>query len=191
MRIWLRHCAANRKVANSISDSFTGIFHWSNISGRTMALGSIQTLTEMSTRNISWGIKAVGAYSWQSYHLHVPIVSKSWSINLLEFSGPVIGLYRGCFTFYTQLENIRYFVQNSHHLLHPKPANSTRKLCTLDGYVNFNTTFPLMSMSPKLFLSRLLPHLSIIHSPPISAYLFFHSLLTPYWDKYFSYRGTI
>jgi hypothetical protein len=30
-------------------------FHWHNPSGRTMALGSTQPLTEMSTRNISWG----------------------------------------------------------------------------------------------------------------------------------------
>jgi hypothetical protein len=32
-----------------------GIFHWHNPSGRTMALGLTQPLTEMSTRNISWG----------------------------------------------------------------------------------------------------------------------------------------
>jgi hypothetical protein len=31
------------------------IFHWHNPSGRTVALGSTQPLTEMSTRNISWG----------------------------------------------------------------------------------------------------------------------------------------
>jgi hypothetical protein len=29
---------------------------------RTMALGLTQPLTEMSTRNISWGVKAAGAY---------------------------------------------------------------------------------------------------------------------------------
>jgi hypothetical protein len=32
-----------------------GTFHWHNPSGRTMTLGSTQPLTEMSTRNISWG----------------------------------------------------------------------------------------------------------------------------------------
>ena len=31
------------------------IFHWHNPSGRTMVLGSTQPLTEMSTRNVSWG----------------------------------------------------------------------------------------------------------------------------------------
>ena len=39
----------------------SGIFHLHNPSDRTVALGSTQTLTEMSTRNISWGVKAAGA----------------------------------------------------------------------------------------------------------------------------------
>jgi len=35
------------------------------------------------------GVKGAGAYGWQPYHLHVPIVLKSGSLNLLERSGPV------------------------------------------------------------------------------------------------------
>jgi len=38
-----------------------GIFYWHNPSGRNMALGLTQPLTEMSTTNISWGVKAAGA----------------------------------------------------------------------------------------------------------------------------------
>jgi hypothetical protein len=53
--IWLQHCATSQKVAGSIPDDVTGIFHWHNTSGCTMALGLTQPLTEMSTRNISWG----------------------------------------------------------------------------------------------------------------------------------------
>ena len=53
----LRHCNASRKVAGSIPDGVIGIFHWHNPSGRTMALGSTQPLTEMSTSNIYWGDK--------------------------------------------------------------------------------------------------------------------------------------
>jgi len=45
----------------SIPDGVTGIFHSHNPSGRTMALGSTQPLTEMSTRNISLRVKAAGA----------------------------------------------------------------------------------------------------------------------------------
>jgi len=51
----LRHCATSRKIAGSIPDGVIGFFHWHNPSGRTMALRLTQALTEMSTRNISWG----------------------------------------------------------------------------------------------------------------------------------------
>jgi hypothetical protein len=54
-RNWLRHCATNRKVAGSIPDGVTGIFQWLNPSSRIVALRSTQHLTEMSTRNPSWG----------------------------------------------------------------------------------------------------------------------------------------
>jgi len=52
---WLRHGATSRKVAGSNPDGVIGFFHWHNPSGRIMTLGSTQPLTEMSTRNISWG----------------------------------------------------------------------------------------------------------------------------------------
>ena len=58
-RSWLRHCATSRKVAGSIPDG-VGIFHWHNPSGRTMDLGLTQPIAEMSTSNISWGVKVAG-----------------------------------------------------------------------------------------------------------------------------------
>ena len=88
-RSWLRHCATSRKVAASIPDGVIGIFHWHNPSGRTMVLRLTQLLTEISYRDISWGLKTAFAWSWQPYHLHVPIVLKSGSLSLLEPSGPV------------------------------------------------------------------------------------------------------
>jgi hypothetical protein len=60
-RSWLRHYATNRNVAGSIPDGVIGIFPWHNRFGRNMALRWTQPLTEMSTRNISWGEKAAGA----------------------------------------------------------------------------------------------------------------------------------
>jgi hypothetical protein len=63
--------------------------HLQNPSGSTLALGSTQPLKEMSNRKIFWAVKAVGAWGWEPYHLHVPTVLKSGSINLLEPSGPV------------------------------------------------------------------------------------------------------
>ena len=48
-------------VAGSIPDGVIGTFHWHNLPDRTMALGLTQSLTEMTTRNISWRVKAAGA----------------------------------------------------------------------------------------------------------------------------------
>jgi hypothetical protein len=48
---WLRHYATSRKVAATIPDEVIGFFNWPNPSSRTMALGSTQPLTQMSTRN--------------------------------------------------------------------------------------------------------------------------------------------
>ena len=70
-RSWLGNCATCRKVAGSIPDGVIGNFHSHNPSGRTMAMGLTQRLTEMSARNISWWVKAAGEYGWQAYHLHV------------------------------------------------------------------------------------------------------------------------
>ena len=60
MYIW-RHCATSLKVVGSISHGVIGIFHWHNPSGRTMVLVLTQLLTEMSTKNFSWSVKAAGA----------------------------------------------------------------------------------------------------------------------------------
>ena len=42
----LRHCAGNQKGVHSIAGCVTGMFRWHNPSGRTVALESIQSLTE-------------------------------------------------------------------------------------------------------------------------------------------------
>ena len=60
-------------------DSWWCHWNWHNPSGYTMALVSTQPLTEMSTRNISWGVKAADGYGLP-YRLQVPIVLKSGSL---------------------------------------------------------------------------------------------------------------
>jgi len=55
-RSWLRHCATSQEVAGSIPDGVTEIFYLHDPSDRTIALGSTQSLKEMSTR-----VKAAGA----------------------------------------------------------------------------------------------------------------------------------
>jgi hypothetical protein len=62
LRSWLRHCATIRKVEDSIPDGMIEVFNSRKPSGRIVALGSTQPVTEMSSRNISWGggVKAAG-----------------------------------------------------------------------------------------------------------------------------------
>jgi hypothetical protein len=63
-RSWLRHYATNRKVAGSIPDGVIGFFNLRNPSSRTMALGSTQSVIEMSTRNLP------GAKGWPANKTH-------------------------------------------------------------------------------------------------------------------------
>jgi hypothetical protein len=44
-------------VAGSIPGEVVGIFYLPNPSSRIITLGSTQPLTEMSTRNLPWGVK--------------------------------------------------------------------------------------------------------------------------------------
>jgi hypothetical protein len=60
-RSWLRHYATSRMVAGSITNGIFGIFNWINPSGRTMALGSTQPLTEMSKIKV----KVVPLQAWR------------------------------------------------------------------------------------------------------------------------------
>jgi hypothetical protein len=73
-RNWLRHCAATRKVTGSIPDGVIGVFHWHYPSGRTMALGLTQPLTEMSTSTFT--DNHITFMCWLSWNL---VTSTSWN----------------------------------------------------------------------------------------------------------------
>jgi len=60
-RSWWTHCATSRKVAGSVPIGVLGIFHWHNLSGRTVSMHSTQPQTQMITRNIFCGVKSAGA----------------------------------------------------------------------------------------------------------------------------------
>ena len=51
----LRQSARRQKVVGSISDGIIGMFHWVNLSGHT------RPLTELSTGDVLWGVKAASA----------------------------------------------------------------------------------------------------------------------------------
>ena len=47
-------------------------------SGRTVALGLTQPLSEMSTSVVSWGVNAGGAWGRQPCYIHMPMFWKFW-----------------------------------------------------------------------------------------------------------------
>jgi hypothetical protein len=86
-------CATSRKVAGSIPNGVFEIFYWHNPSGRTMALGLTQPLTENSSRNISWGEGGVKADHPTTFICRLswtPGASTSW--NPQGLSRPAMGL---------------------------------------------------------------------------------------------------
>ena len=67
------------------------IFHW-HISFRPYhgpRVDSVPSENEYQEHFLE--VKVAGAWGWQPYHLHVPIVLKYWSLNHLEPSGTVQG----------------------------------------------------------------------------------------------------
>jgi hypothetical protein len=85
---WLRYCATNQKVAGSIPNGVIGIFHWHNPSDRTMALGSTQPVTEMSTRSLPGG-KCGRCVELTTLQPSCAVVMKSGNLNFLEPFGPL------------------------------------------------------------------------------------------------------
>jgi hypothetical protein len=99
-----RHSATSRKVASSIPDGVTGMFHWHNPSGPTMTLGLTQPLTEMSKGiaiplqawiGSEWSrslklqyFKTFGTWRWQGCRPYAPATFNprkySWYSFMLE-----------------------------------------------------------------------------------------------------------
>jgi len=82
----LIQCAASLKVADSIPGGVIGMLHCLNSSGRTTAVESNYTLTEMSTCSISWW------YKWPLYRVDKLAIlvcclsRKPENLNLLQLS---------------------------------------------------------------------------------------------------------
>ena len=78
---WLRHCTASQKVAASIPNRVSGIFHWHNPSGHR----STQHLTETNTSNIfcgyRWPVHRPDKCSTFMWHL-------SWNLGASTFCDP-------------------------------------------------------------------------------------------------------
>jgi hypothetical protein len=126
-----------------------------NPSGRTMVLGLTQTLTEMSIRNISLGVKAAGSKGWQPYHLHVPIFLKSGSLNFLEPSGPEWD----CFTFTSSFTFFTFYISTPNSRIPISTCSFHRKLCVFGKDRDCNTEWNIYTSHRRL----LPPTLAFIH----------------------------
>ena len=80
-RCWLRQCATIRKVAVSIPDGVTGIFHWHSPSDHTMALGWTQHLRGRTARRPD--------------NLTTFVCCLSWNLGTSTFRNP-LGKIRVC-----------------------------------------------------------------------------------------------
>jgi hypothetical protein len=83
-RRWLWHCATNWEVAGSITDEVIGFFDWPKPYSRSMALGPIQPLTLISTRNLP---ESKGLPMRKTDNLTAiwgPIVHKMWKPRRLK-----------------------------------------------------------------------------------------------------------
>jgi hypothetical protein len=78
-RSWVRHSAI-KNVAGSIPDGVIGIFP----SGRTITLGLTHHLTEMSTRDTSWGSRRLVRRADNHATFMCPMSGNSVRLNLLE-----------------------------------------------------------------------------------------------------------
>ena len=75
------------------------IFHLHNPSGRTMALGLTQPLTEMSTRNTSWGVKGGRCVGLTTLPPSCADCPEIWEPQTSGTLRVCLGLQWDCFTF--------------------------------------------------------------------------------------------
>jgi hypothetical protein len=77
----------------------TVIFHWHNPTGRTMTLGLTHPLTEMSTRNNSWGSKGVRCVGLTTLPPSCADCLEIWELQPPRIHWPVMGLLLNCLEF--------------------------------------------------------------------------------------------
>jgi hypothetical protein len=96
----LRHYATSRKVAGSVLDEVIGFFNWPNPCSRTMALGSTQLLTEMSTRNLPGGKGRPARKADHLTAIRESVVWKIWEPRRLTNLWAFRACYRDSFSFF-------------------------------------------------------------------------------------------
>jgi hypothetical protein len=78
----LRHCATSRKVVGFTPNGVFDILQWLDPSDRTRALGSTQSLKEVTTRHLPWGV--IGGRCAGLEIFLDPLYRNSGSLHLLK-----------------------------------------------------------------------------------------------------------
>ena len=154
----------------SIPDSVIGILHWRNPSGCTMALGLTQPLTEMSTRNISWGGKGSWCIGLTTLTPSCADCLEIWNPHGLP--RPVMGLlYLSPYLCFQQKVDIKQLLYNKHLRFHNFQCSRVPCLMRpygsqLDSYTAFQGNNILMQPLPHTHIySSHLPHVGLSTSP--------------------------
>jgi hypothetical protein len=98
--IWLNVTDYN---IGSIPDGVIGFFNWPNPSSRTMALGSTQPLTEMSTRNLPGGKGRPAGGADNLTAICEPTVYKMWEPRCRKTLCAFTACYRDSFTLFLEV----------------------------------------------------------------------------------------
>ena len=106
------------------------IFRWVHRSGCTVFLGSTQTLTEISTGNISWEVKDGRCVGWTNLHASCAEYHEIWESQPPGTLRVYPGLRRDCFTFtcnypiyITCSVHTLWFVYRDEYFARNRPAN--------------------------------------------------------------------
>ena len=146
-RSWLRHCTTSRKVEGSVPNGVIGIFHWYSPSSLTVALGSTQPLTEMSTRNIYWGVKGVRCVGLTTLPPSCADCLEIWEPQPPENLTACLGLSQGLL--YVCITHLCVFLcVRTSHTIGPKESDSWNSELLLAWY----EPYPLPSFSTPSFL---------------------------------------
>jgi hypothetical protein len=97
------HYATSRKVTDSIPDEAIGFFNGPNPSSRTMAPGSTQPLTEMSTRNLPGGKGRSARKADNLTSICESIALKIWEPRRFTILWASTACYRDSFMFYISI----------------------------------------------------------------------------------------
>jgi hypothetical protein len=138
-RCWLRHYATSRQVAGLNPRWGHWNSNWPNPSSRTMALGSTQPLTEISTRNLPGGKWRPALEADNLTAIREPIVCKMWEPQRLTTLWASTACYRDSFfsSFYIDWRYLRSECSGEYSDIRGRNWQKAGENCIMRNLVSF------------------------------------------------------